>query len=132
MQLTLPYPPSVNTYWRHVLIQGHPRVLISSQGREYRRKVILALTECDMMLGPLVVTIAVYPPDRMRRDVDNILKGLLDAMQHGGAYEDDSQIVELHVRKHAPDKPGRVEVEISVDDSGPQGTLFDRFEAKAF
>ena len=51
------------------------------------------------MAGPLEVDIHVYPPDRRRRDVDNVQKALLDALDHGGGYEDDSQIVRLSIEK---------------------------------
>jgi crossover junction endodeoxyribonuclease RusA len=33
-----------------------------------------------------------FPPDRRRRDLDNIQKPVLDALEHAGVYEDDSQI----------------------------------------
>ena len=33
-----------------------------------------------------------YPPDRRRRDLDNLQKSLWDAIQYGGGYRDDSQI----------------------------------------
>jgi hypothetical protein len=32
------------------------------------------------------MSIIVHPPDRRRRDIDNVQKALLDALQHGGAY----------------------------------------------
>ena len=47
--------------------------------------------------GRLAVHIALFPPDRRKRDVDNVLKSLLDACEHAGCYENDSQIDELHV-----------------------------------
>ena len=45
--------------------------------------------------GELCIAIALYPPDRRRRDCDNTLKALFDAIGHGGGYHDDSQIVWL-------------------------------------
>ena len=95
--LTLPHPPSVNHYWRHV---GN-RVLISREGRAYRedvRAVVLAkyFTAWGQVLvtGRLRVSVDWYPPDKRRRDIDNIGKALFDAMGHAGIYEDDSQIDE--------------------------------------
>ena len=38
MMITLPFPPSMNTYWRHVMVGKHPRTLISEKGRIYRKK----------------------------------------------------------------------------------------------
>jgi Holliday junction resolvase RusA-like endonuclease len=99
MTIELPYPPSVNHYWRHV----GPRVLISREGRRFRDRVgaILAASQIVRLDGPLTVTINLYPPDNRRRDVDNAMKALLDSLQHGGAYIDDSQIVKLNIEKFA-------------------------------
>ena len=41
IRLELPYPPSVNTYWRSVA----GRVLISKAGRMYRAATTLQATE---------------------------------------------------------------------------------------
>jgi len=112
MHIELPYPPSVNHYYRHV---GY-RTLISREGRAFRERVcaILALRGAARMDGPLAVVTDVYPPDNRRRDLDNAQKALLDAMQHGGAYEDDSQIVLLASRKRELAQGGKVAVRIET------------------
>lgn len=101
IRLTLPFPPSVNRYWRHV----GTRVLISKEGREYRQVVTDLMTSRRIKKheGDLIVDIRLVPADRRRRDVDNSLKALLDAMQAGGAYDDDSQITRLTVEKVEPE-----------------------------
>lgn len=110
MEVSLPYPPSVNNYWRHV----GPRVLISRQGRAFRERVrsVLAMARVKPLDGSLRVVIALYPPDNRRRDVDNVMKALLDALEHGGAYHDDSQIVKLEVEKRDVAVGGKTEVKI--------------------
>ncbi len=112
MELVLPYPPSVNHYWRH--FRG--RTLISRGGRAYRQQV---MTQCQGMGGQpprdgrLALAMDAFPPDRRRRDLDNIQKPVLDAMQHAGVYLDDSQIDLLITRRRQPDKPhGHLAVEI--------------------
>jgi len=40
-----------------------------------------------------------FPPDRRRRDLDNLQKSTLDALEHAGLYEDDSQIDLLIARR---------------------------------
>jgi crossover junction endodeoxyribonuclease RusA len=62
--------------------------------------------------GPLEVLIELFPPDRRRRDADNTTKPLLDALQHGGAYADDSQIVHLDTWRRAPVPGGKTIVHI--------------------
>ncbi|NBW20709.1 MAG: RusA family crossover junction endodeoxyribonuclease [Caulobacteraceae bacterium] len=47
--------------------------------------------------GSVRVVIEAFPPDRRKRDLDNILKSLLDALTHAGVWEDDSQIEDLRI-----------------------------------
>lgn len=110
LELELPYPPSVNHYWRRV----GARTLISRGGRAFREAVcsILAARGIRPIAGPLVVEVTIHPPDRRRRDIDNIQKALLDALQHGGAYGDDSQIVRLTIEKCEPLDGGKTIVRI--------------------
>lgn len=66
-------------------------------------------------LGPCIavpcsVWINCYPPDRRRRDLDNILKGALDSLVHAKAILDDSLIDELHVLREQPKAPGHVRI----------------------
>jgi Holliday junction resolvase RusA-like endonuclease len=107
----LSYPPSVNHYWRHV----GDRTLISRAGREYRQRITDELAHQGVTAagGSIALFISVHPPDRRRRDLDNILKALLDALQHGGAYQDDSQIDSLQVVRSKPVPGGKVMVEIT-------------------
>lgn len=97
LNFVLPWPPSINHYWRHV----GARTLISREGRRFRERVIaiLAAQGVRPLSGKLFVQIDAFPPDNRRRDLDNVLKSLLDALQHGGAYVDDSQIVRLSIDK---------------------------------
>lgn len=105
LELTLPFPPSVNHYWRRVGF----RTLISREGRLYRDRVCrqLAQERVRPLDGPLAVHIEMYPPDRRRRDCDNLFKALLDALAHGGAYHDDSQIDWLSIERCQPVAGGR-------------------------
>lgn len=100
--IDLPYPPSVNTYWR----RAGSRIHLTAKAREYRKRVIEAVQGAERMDGDLIVDIIATRPDRRRRDIDNIAKATLDAMQHAGVYEDDSQIVDLRSRWSGDVVPG--------------------------
>ncbi|MDA0260923.1 MAG: RusA family crossover junction endodeoxyribonuclease [Proteobacteria bacterium] len=108
--LDLPYPPSVNHYWRRI----GPRTLISRSGKAFRQRVCDLLSERQVrpLDGPLAVTVDVYLPDDRCRDLDNLSKSLLDALEHGHVFHDDNQIETLTLHKRAIEPPGRVVVTI--------------------
>ena len=116
IQLDLPWPPSVNQYWRHPSkgpLAG--RHLISETGREYRVLVLayaLQFGHCYKLSDRLSVSILCYPPDRRRRDLDNVLKAALDALVFAGVMLDDSQIDRLTIERCAVQAPGRLAITI--------------------
>jgi crossover junction endodeoxyribonuclease RusA len=108
--LELPFPPSVNTYWRNF----NGRMLISKKGREYRKAVsdqVLIQRGAKHYCGPVKITIEAYRPDERKRDLDNLLKAPLDALTHAGVYCDDNLIVYLTIY-WAEDKGGKLKVKI--------------------
>ena len=111
MEFELPYPPSVNHYYRHV----GPRVLISREGRRYREWVIAIVRSKShiTLTRDVNLTVELYPPDRRRRDVDNCLKVILDSLQHAGVMVNDSQVKELHAHMREPVAGGLCYVEIN-------------------
>jgi len=117
IELELPYPPSVNHYWRRV----GPRTLISREGRAYREKVclILAASGVQPLDGLIHLVVDLHAPDHRRRDVDNALKALCDALASGGAYRDDSQIKDLEVHMREPVEGGRAVVRIEEMEDPP-------------
>ncbi len=72
----------------------------------------MAAQRVQPVIGRMAVSIEVFPPDRRKRDVDNLLKSLVDALQHAGVFPDDSQIIWLLVYRAAVIRGGRVVVTI--------------------
>jgi crossover junction endodeoxyribonuclease RusA len=110
MELILPFPPSVNTYWRNF----NGRMLISKKGREYRKAVadqVLIQKGAKHYQGKVKMTIEAWRPDERKRDLDNLLKAPLDALTHAGVYVDDQLIVDLRIF-WAEDKGGKLKVKI--------------------
>ena len=110
IDIVLPFPPSVNTYWR--MFQN--RMIISKAGREYRKAVqdAVMLQKANKQIGcALVVCIEAFRPDNRKRDLDNLLKATLDSLSHAGVYLDDSQITDLRIY-WAKDKGGILKIKV--------------------
>ena len=113
--LNLPWPPSVNRLWRHVIVGRSVRTLVSRDGRQYKEDVqraCLIQNAPRQLKGDVVLQIKLEPPDRRRRDVDNSLKALLDALTSAGVWQDDSQVADIHIWRSSCVKDGRVVVKI--------------------
>ncbi|HBA9729122.1 TPA: RusA family crossover junction endodeoxyribonuclease [Escherichia coli] len=120
IEFVLPYPPTVNTYWRR---HGNT-YFISEAGERYRRDVALIVRQQRLKLnlsGRLAIKIIAEPPDKRRRDLDNILKAPLDALTHAGLLIDDEQFDEINIVRGLPVPGGRLGVkiyEITGDNDG--------------
>lgn len=111
MVIELPWPPSVNHYWRR---QGNT-YFVSAKGKAYRNELFYRCHAYKGLFKPtqrLSVVIDAFPPDKRRRDLDNILKSLLDSLQYVGVYEDDSQIDSLAIKRNSS-RDGKIIVEIT-------------------
>ncbi len=82
-------------------------MLISRDGRRYRQVVCAIVRELGIksLCCELKLTIDAYPPDRRRRDGDNLLKAIFDSLQHGGVYADDSQIKDFEFYTRELERP---------------------------
>ena len=117
LTLELPWPPSVNRYWRHAARGGHAVTYVSRDGLDYKAAVAEAVREQATghtpYSGQVAVRVVLYPPSRRDYDADNRLKGLFDALTQAGVWIDDKLAREIHVAKEAPCPPkGRAVVTI--------------------
>ena len=112
LTLHLPYPPSINHYWRRV----GQRTVLSREGRTFRKNVCALLGGGGPRKPPaggrIALAMDAFPPDRRRRDLDNIQKAVLDALEHAGVYEDDSQVDLLLARRRDVVTGGRLDVQV--------------------
>lgn len=108
----LPFPPSVNHYFTNVII---PRVkgqsigpakifriqrFPSEEAKVFEEECILRVRVArpKKLKGFLRCEIVFYPPNNLRRDLDNLPKCLLDGLKRAELFDDDSQIHELSVK----------------------------------
>jgi len=110
IELTLPYPPSVNNYKRVGRLTKtkngklyQPRVNTNETNMFYFQVAMRVRDEGlkiyrDETIS-LEVHMDVYPPDHRARDVDNIIKPCLDSLQRAGVIANDFQIARLVVQR---------------------------------
>ncbi len=127
----LPYPPTVNTYYRHV----GAKVLISAKGREYRNTVMntLQFRGIKTLSGPVKLVIEFHAPDNRRRDLDNLTKCLLDSLKFGGIYLDDSQVRHIDIKFGEVRKSGATlvtVVDLSILEPGDPGEELERLRRR--
>ncbi len=115
--LYLPWPPTVNNYYKTAR-NGHK--YLDKKVRKYRDLVAEAISEQApglTLTEQLFMEVYLFPPDRRKRDLDNYMKGLLDGITIAGLWEDDSQIDQLHIYRGERMPEGYVKVELS--EAGP-------------
>lgn len=107
--LELPFPPTVNTYWRRV---GNS-TKISEKGRKYARDISWLTRGKKIQEGKRVsIFVEAFMPDKRSRDLDNLFKALLDSLVKAGVLVDDSIIDELRIVRREVVKNGLVKVHI--------------------
>ena len=103
--LELPFPPSVNTYYR----RGAHATYMSKAGREYKQAVAEYIASGDFpKMGDkrLCVSMVIRPRDKRVFDIDNRIKSVLDSLQDAGLFDDDSQVDELSIYRGSQIVPG--------------------------
>jgi crossover junction endodeoxyribonuclease RusA len=98
IRLELPYPPSVNSYWR---ANGHRRY-ISKEGVAFTNEVLLIVkTQKPKTFGDkqVAISVMIHPRSKRKFDLDNTLKAILDALMKAGMYDDDSQIEYIEIAR---------------------------------
>lgn len=136
----LPWGPSVNHYWRSLLIPwrsappGQPpyrvQPTISKEGRHFRATVIEAVKTLKraglhVALPPgarLAIEIKLHAPNHRSYDIDNRVKAVLDGLTHAEVYVDDSLVDLLTIRRCAV-RPGQGRMFISITTT--ENTLFE-------
>jgi crossover junction endodeoxyribonuclease RusA len=113
IRFEIPWSISTNAYWRTTRTG---RTYLSNEAKQFKIDVQAAVLSLGYkrMDGRLAVKLTLFPPNRIRRDVDNFGgKSVLDALTSAGLWQDDSQIDDLHIVRGPCDPPaGSIEVEV--------------------
>lgn len=107
--LELPFPPSMNTYWRH----WRGRMVLSKAGRQFKTDVQEYIINNNIpKFGDkkLKVTMILRPRDKRKVDIDNRIKAVLDSLEDAGVFDDDFQIDHIEMIRGEPIKGGLIRV----------------------
>jgi len=104
--ITLPIMAcSVNKYYR----SWKGRVLISQDGREFKKLVQVHLDNYEKIMGKIELKLILYFKDKRKRDVDNYAKVLIDCLKNK-LFEDDDMIYKLYMEKHIGCGENKIEI----------------------
>ncbi len=113
IQFVIPWPPSVNHYWGR---RRNGALYILPRGLQFRRDVANIIGSNNPVFRGetrLAIIMLLTPPDKRKRDIDNILKATFDAIEHTGVIDNDANFKTLVLDSLAPNKPGQIKVFIT-------------------
>lgn len=108
--------------WSKVAGLLRVNVFVGREGKQYRdavaSRVLMAREHGELqrapLMGPLSARIVAHPSAlKRKRDTDNLLKALLDALTHAQVYQDDSQLQDTAIAWGWPVREPRVRVVIT-------------------
>ena len=117
VELTLPWPPSVNKIWATTKKGNWYETKVSKDFKEFviyyaRSKKLTAFKPADRIFFKMLA----FPPDNRRRDLDNLAKVVCDAMQDAKIYKDDCQIKRIFMEMMPKKEVGMVTVTLETMD----------------
>jgi Holliday junction resolvase RusA-like endonuclease len=101
----------------HYYTVSRNRKILSPEGRAYKKYAL----ECMLVQGvqrreegerPFGISIIARPPDKRRRDLDNLLKPIPDSLVDYGAIPDDWMVDDIRIQRMNPCPDGQIEVQI--------------------
>jgi crossover junction endodeoxyribonuclease RusA len=121
MKITLKLPWPYRCTTNSMYLRGK---VLSKDAKRYARDVCMIFsTTRGYEDARLKVCIYATPPDKRKRDLDNMLKVPIDSLMHAGWFNDDSQIDELSIRRMISNKDDpHLLVTIDDGDTGDNGS----------
>jgi len=94
----LPMPPSTNSIWRGGKGGRHYLSLKYKNWRTEAGLLVNTQAKGKRIAGPFAVQIDAFRPDKRRRDIDNLIKPVLDLIAHHGVTDDDCECQSVEAR----------------------------------
>lgn len=108
VNFVLPWPPSVNQLWTTTRRGNWYTTKVAKDFKETVYYYVFSkkakhFFETD---DRLEMQLSAYPPDNRRRDLDNLMKVVCDALQGAEVFPDDSQIKRIRLEMLEKDEQG--------------------------
>lgn len=103
-EIHMPFPPSVNNYYT----VANGRKILSRKGRLYHQICGFSTKKPKTINFNVSVVFDILMPDRRKRDVDNLVKPMLDVLVRNGYIFDDSLVKRLIVTENGVKRGGEV------------------------
>ena len=114
----LPYPPSTNRLWRYTS-RG---VYRTSVYKEWLTQASLTAQWNGLPIAqPVAVELRAGPPDKRKRDLDNLLKPVGDWLEHFGILENDHWVHRWTAMWDRDNVQRAVMISLSALDAADQG-----------
>ncbi|MBU3847831.1 MAG: RusA family crossover junction endodeoxyribonuclease [Candidatus Acinetobacter avistercoris] len=101
-------PPSVNNYW---LDSGRGRKRLSKRARHFTAVMKRFINPCRYD-GLVSLSVQFAPPDKVVRDLDNMLKPILDSLSKCGLILDDRQVDDLAIKRLPIQQNGKLIISV--------------------
>jgi len=126
IKLTLPWPVSINAYWKSRVIKVRGAVMastyVTAAGVKFQKDVLAAviqqLGQHSPLHGRLCVSMLFHGPSARKYDISNFVKTTEDALTKAGVWVDDEQVDALFLWRKPIDRQNP-RVEIHINDLGP-------------
>lgn len=113
-ELPFPIGLSVNNMYKI----GNNNFYVKKEAKDYKHMVyLMLLKEFRYKDQPLSFSMEVYPPDNRIRDLDNLLKLVLDSLQYAHVIDNDCNIHDLYVTKKNTVKDGLLKISLKIKDN---------------
>lgn len=124
IMLKLPFPPSTN----HSHSFGGGRRFLDKRTKLFREKVqeIVIDEKTPKLNGRLSMFIALFPPDKRKRDIGNYEKQTTDALMNAGVFDDDEQIDLITIVREQVIKGGQCVVLMEEINDGQSEGFIDQ------
>jgi crossover junction endodeoxyribonuclease RusA len=112
IMLSIPYPPSGNHMWKH----ARGKHYLTKEAVAYYSQVAWVIKSSGLAMGldcRLEVEVDIYPPDKRKRDLSNVIKVVEDACTKAGLWVDDSQIDRLVLQRMPSIKNGAIALRVA-------------------